>query len=87
MAPSFAASAVAPLLRVEWVVGPLDLPWLTVVTQLGFAVGALGLAAIGAPDVIPGPRLFAAGALVAAVPTWGSRWSRRTPCPRCRSGS
>jgi len=66
MAPSFSASAVAPLLRSEWVVGPLDLPWLTVVTQLGFAFGALGLAAIGAPDVIPGPRLFAGGAIVAA---------------------
>jgi MFS family permease len=71
MAPSFAASAVAPLLRTEWVVGPLDLPWLTVVTQLGFAAGALGLAAIGAPDVIPGPRLFAAGALVAAAANLG----------------
>jgi MFS family permease len=71
MAPTFSASAVAPLLRVEWTVGPLDLPWLTVVTQLGFAVGALGLAAIGAPDVIPGPRLFAAGAIVAAVANLG----------------
>jgi MFS family permease len=71
MAPSFSASAVAPLLRQEWVVGPLDLPWLTVVTQLGFAAGALGLAAIGAPDVIPGPRLFAAGALVAAAANLG----------------
>src|SRR3954468_1897784 len=71
MAPSFSASAVAPLLRTEWVVGPLDLPWLTVVTQLGFAVGALGLAAIGAPDVIPGPRLFAGGAIVAAVANLG----------------
>ncbi|HEX5825349.1 MAG TPA: MFS transporter [Candidatus Limnocylindrales bacterium] len=66
MAPSFSASAVAPLLRQEWTVGPLDLPWLTVVTQLGFATGALGLAAIGAPDVIPGRWLFAGGALVAA---------------------
>jgi MFS family permease len=71
MAPTFSASAVAPLLRVEWTVGPLDLPWLTVVTQLGFATGALGLAAIGAPDVIPGPRLFAIGAVVAAVANLG----------------
>ncbi len=71
MAPSFSASAVAPILRTQWVVGPLDLPWLTVVTQLGFAVGALGLAAIGAPDVIPGPRLFAGGAIVAAIANLG----------------
>jgi MFS family permease len=71
MAPSFSASAVAPLLRQEWTVGPLDLPWLTVVTQLGFAVGAITLAAIGAPDVIPGRWLFAAGAMVAAVANLG----------------
>jgi MFS family permease len=71
MAPSFSASAVAPLLRQEWTVGPLDLPWLTVVTQLGFAAGAIGLAAIGAPDVIPGRWLFAGGALVAAVANLG----------------
>ena len=71
MAPSFSASAVAPLLRQEWTVGPLDLPWLTVVTQLGFAVGAIGLAAIGAPDVIPGRWLFAGGALVAALANLG----------------
>ena len=71
MAPSFSASAVAPLLRTEWIVGPLDLPWLTVVTQLGFAAGALGLAAIGAPDVISGPRLFAGGAVLAALANLG----------------
>jgi MFS family permease len=71
MAPSFAAAAVAPLLREEWSVGLLELPFLTVVVQLGFAVGAIGLAAIGAPDVIPGPRLFAAGAVVAAIANLG----------------
>ena len=71
MSPSFAAAAVAPILREEWTVGTLELPFLTVVVQLGFAVGALGLAAIGAPDVIPGPKLFAAGALVAATANLG----------------
>jgi MFS family permease len=71
MAPSFSAAAVAPILRDEWTVGPLELPFLTVVVQLGFAVGAIGLAAIGAPDVIPGPWLFAGGALVAGVANLG----------------
>jgi MFS family permease len=71
MSPSFAAAAVAPLLREEWSVGLLELPFLTVVVQLGFAVAAIGLAVIGAPDVIPGPRLFAAGAVVAAVANLG----------------
>ena len=71
MAPSFSASAVGPLLRTDWAIGPLDLAWLTVVTQLGFAAGAMGLAVLGAPDVIPGPRLFAAGAFVAAIANLG----------------
>jgi MFS family permease len=34
-------------------------------------VGAIGLAVIGAPDVIPGSRLFAGGAIVAAVANLG----------------
>lgn len=71
MSPSFAAAAVAPILREEWTVGLLELPLLTVVVQLGFAIGAIGLAVIGAPDVIPGPRLFAAGAIVAALANIG----------------
>jgi MFS family permease len=71
MSPSFAAAAVAPILREEWTVGLLDLPFLTVVVQLGFAAGAIGLAVIGAPDVIPGPRLFAVGAIIAALANLG----------------
>jgi MFS family permease len=71
MAPSFSASAVAPILRTEWNVGALELPLLTVVTQVGFAVGAIGLASIGAPDVIPGRWLFAGGAIVAAIANLG----------------
>jgi len=71
MAPSFSAAAVAPVLREEWATTGLELPLLTVVVQVGFALSALGLAAAGAPDVIPGPRLFAAGALVAAIANLG----------------
>jgi MFS family permease len=71
MAPSFSASAVAPILRTEWSIGLLELPLLTVVTQVGFAVGAIGLAIAGAPDVIPGPRLFAIGAILAAIANLG----------------
>jgi hypothetical protein len=59
-APWFASGAVAPLLRVEWRATGLDLPLLTVAVQLGFAVGALGLAIVGAADVIPGIRLAGA---------------------------
>jgi MFS family permease len=71
MSPSFAASAVAPVLREEWALDALGLPWLTVAVLLGFAVSALALAAIGAPDVIPGPRLFAIGAALAGLANLG----------------
>src|SRR5690349_628249 len=71
MAPWFSSAAVAPLLTADWHPGRLDLPLLTVAVQLGFAVAALGLAAVGAPDVIPGPRLFFAGSIVAAVANAG----------------
>ena len=71
MAPSFSASAVAPLLREEWAMSGIELPLLTVLVQLGFAAGAIGLAVLGAPDVIPGPRLFAIGAVIAALANLG----------------
>jgi MFS family permease len=71
MAPWFSSAAVAPLLTAEWHPGRLDLPLLTVAVQLGFAAAAIGLAAVGAPDVIAGPRLFFAGSLVAAVANAG----------------
>ncbi len=70
-APWFASGAVAPLLRDEWATTGLDLPLLTVAVQLGFAVGAIGLAVIGAADVLPGPQLFVAGAIVAGVANVG----------------
>jgi MFS family permease len=70
-APWFASGAVTPLLRTEWSTTGLDLPLLTVAVQVGFAVGALGLAAVGAADVLPGPRLFVIGCVVAAAANLG----------------
>ncbi len=70
-APWFSASAVAPLLQADWQLGRLDLTFLTIAVQLGFAVGALGLAASGAADVVPGRTLMAIGAVVAAVANLG----------------
>jgi MFS family permease len=71
MAPWFSSSAVGPALRAEWGGGPLELPLLAVAVQLGFAAGALLLAVAGAPDVVSGPRLFALGAVLAAVANLG----------------
>jgi MFS family permease len=71
MSPAFAASSVAPALREAWGLGPLGLPILTVAVLLGFAAAAVFLALAGAPDVVPGPRLFAIGAVVAGVANLG----------------
>ncbi|MEX1169462.1 MAG: MFS transporter [Chloroflexota bacterium] len=70
-APWFASGAVAPLLRSEWDASGLDLPLLTVAVQVGFAFGAIAIAMAGAADVLPGPRLFAAGAVLAALANLG----------------
>ena len=71
MSPSFASSAVAPVLRAEWGLDPLGIAWLTVAVLVGFSVSAIALALIGAPDVIPGPRLFALGTLGAGLANLG----------------
>jgi MFS family permease len=70
-APWFASGAVAPLLRVEWAATGLDIPLLTVAVQVGFAVGAIAVAASGAADVLPGPRLFVVGSVAAAIANLG----------------
>jgi MFS family permease len=64
--PWFSAAAVAPLLAADWHTSGLELTFLAVAVQLGFAVGALVLAATGATDVLPGPLVFCAGAAWAA---------------------
>jgi MFS family permease len=71
MSPSFAASAVAPALRVEWGLDGLGLAWLTIAVLIGFAISALVLAASGAPDVVHGPRSFAIGAAGAGLANLG----------------
>lgn len=67
MAPWFSGAAVAPALRVVWGLSPAQVPLLTVAVQLGFALGAILLAASGAPDVLSARRVFLAGALLAAA--------------------
>ena len=63
MAPWFSASAVASPLGAEWGLGRLGLPTLTIAVQLGFAIGALVIAATAAADVISPRALFATGAI------------------------
>ncbi|HET8571437.1 MAG TPA: MFS transporter [Candidatus Limnocylindria bacterium] len=67
----FSGSAVAPALVAEWRIDAIGVATLTVAVQVGFAVSALVLAALGAPDVVPARWLMAAGALVATLANAG----------------
>ena len=67
LVPWFSAASVAGLIADEWAISPLETALLTVAVQVGFAVGALGLALSGAADVVAPRRLIAAGALLAAA--------------------
>lgn len=71
LAPWFTAAAVAPQLAAEWQLGRLDLPLLTIAVQVGFAIGALLLAASAAADVLPGRLLILLGAAAAAAANLG----------------
>ncbi|MEU4667672.1 MFS transporter [Amycolatopsis sp. NPDC023774] len=63
----FSASFVVPQLRDRWELSGGESSLLTVAVQLGFVAGALGLAAGGLADAVPGRRLMCAGAVGAAA--------------------
>lgn len=67
----FTSAAVAPAIGADWGVAGLEIAALTIAVQVGFAVGAIGLAASGAPDVLPARWLIAGGALGAAAANAG----------------
>ena len=67
----FSGTAVAPSLVAAWGIDAVGVAALTIAVQLGFAAGALGLAAAGVPDVVPARWLVAAGAVVATLANAG----------------
>ncbi|HET7645973.1 MAG TPA: MFS transporter [Candidatus Limnocylindria bacterium] len=67
----FSAAAVVPSLQREWGIDRVGAASLTVAVQIGFATAALGLAALGVPDVVAPSRLIAGGALLAALANAG----------------
>lgn len=67
LATWFSGAAVAPTLSADWALQAVDVATLTVAVQLGFAAGALALAALGIPDVVPARVLIPAGAAVATL--------------------
>ena len=67
----FSGSAVSASLRGEWGIDAIGVASLTVAVQLGFAAGAVALAALGVPDVMPARWLIALGAVVATLANAG----------------
>ncbi|MFT5515547.1 MAG: MFS family permease [Rhodothermales bacterium] len=67
MAVWFSASALVPQLRAEWSLGTGAAAWLTMSVQLGFVAGAVVSALFNLPDRWPANRVFAVGAVTAAL--------------------
>lgn len=63
----FSASAVVPMIRVEWALSESEASWLTLSVQLGFVAGTLVSAFLSISDIYNSRKLFAACALTAAV--------------------
>ncbi|MBS1868088.1 MAG: MFS transporter [Actinobacteria bacterium] len=63
----FSATAVAPQLEALWELSTTETAGLTVAVQIGFAAGALLLAALGVPDALRARTLFVAAAAVGAA--------------------
>lgn len=67
MSTWFSTAAVLSQLRVEWSLSDGQASWLTIVVQLGFVAGALVTALTNLADRIAPLRLFAIGAVGAAL--------------------
>ncbi len=63
----FSASAVAPLLKVEWALSDASTTWLTLSVQLGFVAGTLASAVLNLPDVWAPRRLVIGTTLLGAA--------------------
>ena len=63
----FSASAVAPQLDELWSLSTSQSVGLTLAVQIGFVVGALGLAALGIPDRFNSRRIFVISGLIGAA--------------------
>ncbi|HET6746187.1 MAG TPA: MFS transporter [Candidatus Limnocylindria bacterium] len=67
----FSGTAVSASLAREWRIDAVGVASLTVAVQLGFASGAVALAALGVPDVVSARWLIATGAVLAAAANAG----------------
>jgi MFS family permease len=67
----FAASAIAPQLRLLWNLTTGQAAWLTTLVQLGFVCGTAVAAVLNLADLIPASTLFASCAVLGAVSNAG----------------
>ncbi|MEM7745967.1 MAG: MFS transporter [Pseudomonadota bacterium] len=67
----FSSAAVLAEMKAEAGLTTTDLAWLTTAVQLGFAMGALGFAALGIADRFDPRRVFCMSAVVAAAANLG----------------
>ncbi len=70
----FSASFVVPQLREAWQLGATGAAWLTVAVQVGFVLGALGLAVSGLVDRVDTRILFSVGSFGAAAANLSLLW-------------
>lgn len=81
----FSASAVAPVLTIEWNLSAAEAAWLTMSVQIGFVAGAFLSALLTLADIYPPRILFALAALAgaaatAAIPAFAGGFGRPLPC-------
>ncbi|MEM6623738.1 MAG: MFS transporter [Pseudomonadota bacterium] len=67
----FSSAAVLAEMQDEAGLSSTDLAWLTTAVQLGFALGALGFAALGIADRFDSRRVFCLSAVIAAAANLG----------------
>jgi MFS family permease len=71
----FTAGAAADRMAGAWALDPSRTGWLTTAVQLGFVAGTAVVALFNVADLVPSRRLFAAGALAAAVANGALLWA------------
>lgn len=71
----FSASSVVSQLAIRWSLTPTEASFLTIGVQLGFVIGALGIAVSGLADLVPGRTLITFGAVIAALSNLALLWA------------
>ena len=69
MTPWFSATAILPELRASWQMSPMVSAFMTGAVQVGFVIGALGMAITSLADIVSSVRLMVTGALLAGLCT------------------